>query len=328
MLSLVVAKPRVCRQASHSGVVTSVAFSPDGSLLASGSWDGTIKIWDIRDGKLKLKRTLGGAWDEVEAVAFSPDGRSIAGLGAGFDSAPYSIVALWPLDQSRGRILIREEGKIDALAFAPDGTTLATGDGDRRAVTLWDIPTGKRRAELPGHCGPIWSVAYSPDGRALAAACGVVPASVELDGSRRPAGDVRLWNLSEAEPKPRARLISHEYGVVSVAFSPDGGKLASGGFDRAVKLWNAETGLEQATLLGHEGWVSAVAFSPDGSVLASGSHDQTIKLWDAATGYELAGLSGHLGNVYSLAFSPDGSTLASGSLDATVRLWDAARALD
>src|SRR3954452_25347692 len=88
-------KSRAGRRASHSNVVTSVAFSPDGLTLASGSWDGTVKLWDVRDGRLKLRRTLGGEWDEVEAVAFAPDGSSIAGLGTGFYRAPYCNVTLW-----------------------------------------------------------------------------------------------------------------------------------------------------------------------------------------------------------------------------------------
>src|SRR4051794_40815115 len=169
-------KPRTGRQASHSNVVTSVAFSPDGQTLASGSWDGTIKLWDARAGRLKLKRTLRGEWDEVEAVAFAPDGSAVAGLGTGFDGAPFGAVTLWALGGGRGRPLVRKGGKLDAIAFSPDGLTLATASGDSRAVTLRDAATGRERASLAGHQGPIRSVAFSPDGRRLAAASGRVPA--------------------------------------------------------------------------------------------------------------------------------------------------------
>jgi WD40 repeat protein len=203
---------------------------------------------------------------------------------------------------------------------------LATASGNCRAVTLWDVATGKMRASLPDHRGPTWSVAFSPDGTLLAVASGVVPAMAEPAGNSQ-LGEIRLWDLSGRRPRPRASLVGHEYGIASVAFSPDGTDLASGGFDRAVKLWGVAAGREWATLDGHEGWVAAVAFSPDGSLLATGSHDHTIKLWDAATGRELTTLRGHTGNVYTVAFSPDGSLLASGSLDGTVRLWDVAQVL-
>lgn len=225
-----------------------------------------------------------------------------------------------------GRPLIQESGKLDAIAFSPDGLTLATSSGDCRAVTLRDVATGRVRARLPDHRGPVWSVTFSPDGGLLAAASGTVPAVAEPAGDGE-VGEIRLWDLSGRKPRPRASLVGHGYGVVSAAFSPDGTTLASGGFDRAVKLWDVADGRERATLDGHDGWVVSAAFSPCGDVLATGSHDQTVKLWDAATGRNLATLRGHTGNVYCVAFSPDGSLLASGSLDRTVRVWDTAREL-
>jgi WD40 repeat protein len=218
--------------------------------------------------------------------------------------------------------LIRENGKLDAIAFSPDGSTLATASGDSRSVTLWDVASGEARATLADHRGPIWSVAFSPDGKTLAAASGKVPAVAQAADAGQ-FGEIKLGDLSRRVPKPRVSLGGHGCGIAAVAFSPDGMTLASGGFDRSVKLWNVATGQEWAALAEHEGWVAAVAFSPDGKTLATGSHDHSVKLWDAVTGYELTTLRGHTGNVYSVAFSPDGAMLASGSLDGSVRIWEA-----
>lgn len=317
--------PRPLRRASHGNVVTSVAFAPDGTTLASGSWDGTIKLWDVRESRLAPRRTLRGDWDEVDAVAFAPDG-SVAGLGTGWDGAPFGAVTVWAPGASRGLPLLRVADKLDAIAFSPDGATLATASADSRRVTLWDVATGEQRATLRDHRGPVWSVAFAPDGTTLAAVSGTVPAIAEREGVPQ-LGAIRLWDLSGPEPQIRMDLSGHAYGILSVAFSPDGTTLASGGFDGVATLWDVSEGRDRATLEGHGAWVAAVAFSPDGSVLATGSHDQTIRLWDTATGQVIATLEGHTGNVYSVAFSPDGALLASASLDGSVKLWDAAAVL-
>ena len=126
------------------------------------------------------------------------------------------------------------------------------------------------------------------------------------------------------EPKIRARLTGHTQGVLSVAFSPDSRMVASGSWDKTIKLWEVATGKERATLAGHTNEVASVAFSPNGKLLASGSFDKTIKLWDVATGKEYVNLEGHAGVVRSVAFSPANQMVASGGYDKTIKLWDVA----
>ncbi|AMV35831.1 WD40 repeat domain-containing protein [Planctomyces sp. SH-PL62] len=315
-------KPMRGGLAKHSDVVTSVAFSPDGRSLVSGGWDGLVKIWELREGEAapKLMRAVRGKWDEVEAVAFSPDGRTIAGLGAGWDGLPFGAVTLWEADAKRSRRLLRVSGKLDAMAFSPDGLTLATSGGEDRTVTLWNVSDGAERVSLPEHAAPVWSVAYSPDGRLLAAGSGVVPAMADPAAEDR-RGEVKLWDVTSPTPTCAHRLVGHDYGVAATTFSPIAPLLATGGFDRMIRLWDVERGVCLNDFAGHAGWVAALAFSPTEPLLASGSHDRTIRLWDLETGRCRTVLEGHAGNVYSVAFSPDGRTLASGSLDGSVRLW-------
>ncbi|MBC5797544.1 trypsin-like peptidase domain-containing protein [Sphaerospermopsis sp. LEGE 00249] len=281
----------------HSSLVRSVAFSPDGQTLASGSYDNTIKLWDVATGKSIA--TLTGHSYLVNSVAFSPDGKTLAS-GSGDDT-----IKLW--DVATGKSIATLTGHsewVNSVAFSPDGKTLASGSLDN-TIKLWDVATGKSIATLTGHSSRVISVAFSPDGKTLA--------SGSFDNT------IKLWDVPTG--KSIATLTGHSDGVSSVAFSPDGKTLASGSFDNTIKLWDVATGREIATLTGHSTLVISVAFSPDGKTLAFGSHDNTIKLWDVATGKSIATLTGHSESVYSVAFSPDGKTLVSGSGDGTIKIW-------
>jgi WD40 repeat protein len=243
--------------------VDTVAFSPDGTKLASGSRDGRVLIWDAVTGR-QITRLQVGKW-EAKAV-FSPDGKLLAAA-----SRDGNIV-LWDAVKAEEirRFPPSSEG-VMSVAISPAGKWLATGHIDDRKegtddlLRLWDVAAGKEVRRL---AGPkelmIRSVAFSPDGRLLAA--------VEWSGC------IRVWD--PASGKPLCRLGERDGKVHYVAFSPDGRMLASTGWDEKVRLWEVATGCERRRFRGHRGCAEGVAFSPDGKTLATGGWDTTVLLWD------------------------------------------------
>ena len=290
----------------QSAAMWSVAFSPDGAHLASGSADHTIRLWDLETGQ--LLDTLEGHTAAVLSVAFSPDGTRLAS-GSGAGPLLQATIIVW--DATTGQELQRLEGHLNfvfSVAFSPTGDTLASGGFDQ-TIRLWNLEMGQPLGEpLEGHTSAVLSVAFSPDGARLA--------SGSFDQT------IRLWDLETGQPLSQP-LKGYAAAVWSVAFSPTGDTLASGSQDRTIRLWDLETAQPLSQLLEeHTRAVQSVAFSPTGDTLASGSVDRTIRLWDATTGQELQRLEGHTRAVRSVAFSPDGARLASGSADHTIRLWD------
>ena len=269
-------------------------------MLASASWDQTVRLWNVNTGR--LQRTLTEHTNEVLSVAFSPDGQTLA--SADWDG----IIVLW--DPNNGKIkrtLSGHAGGVASVAFSPDGHILASGSADR-TIRLWNTTTWKLERTLTGHTHVVDSVAFSSDGDMLAS------------GSRDTT--IRLWNPRNGEHKKT--LTGHTSDVLRMMFSPDDTTLASGSQDDTVRLWNPKNGKLKTTLTGHSGGKKPVAFSPDGAMLLIGG--RRISVWDTQKGeYGKASLTGDIGGTLSIAFSPDGQMVASGSEDNKVRLWGSIR---
>ncbi len=274
----------------------SVAFAPDGRILASAAESGVLRLWDVASGREIAK--LRGHHDRIWSLTFSPDGRIVASAGAD------GTVRLWDVSSKSEIATLRgHQGWVLEVAFSPDGRSLASAGTDY-AVRLWDVMSRRETAKFQTNQSFTSAVIFSPDGRLIATA--------GSDG-------VQLRNVTSG--RETATFRGHEGRVESLAFAADGRILASAGGDGTVRLWDVSTGRESFTLR-QIGRISTVAFSPDCGVLASTGYDGAVRLWDPRTGRETAVLHGHQSEVYSVAFAPDGHILASAGADGSVRLWD------
>jgi len=282
----------------HSSSVCSVAISPEEDCIASGSFDKTVKLWDIQTGE--LLHTLIKHTKPVLSVVFRPDGKILA------SGSVDDTIELWHWQSGfvSCTIAAYSDARVSiCLAISPDGQFLASGS-DGQMIKVWQIDTG-RLCHTFHHSRGINSVTFSPDGRLLA--------SGSSDNT------VKLWRMDNGELVNT--FIDHERDVNSVAIDPQGRLLASGSSDTTIKLWHLGNGNLLATLRGHGDWVRTVRFSANGRILVSGSADATIKLWDLHGGKVAATLAGHTSDVNSIALSQDGQMIVSGSRDGQIKIW-------
>jgi WD40 repeat protein len=274
--------------------VCSVAFSPDGKQIASGSMDAQVRVWDVAGLVQRYAFAAGG--ERSCGVAFSPDGKLLAAAGEG-------PVTLHDATDGSQVGAFGNQDTVFGVAFSPDGRSLVTGGADT-SVKVWDV--GQRGLSLTLCQGQAIAraVAYAPDGKTVASGC--------RDGV------VRIWHVPEGTV---ALEMSHPEAVLAIAYSPDSRLLATGGQDRAIHVWELGTGRKLYTLSRHTDWIMALAFSPDGDLIASGSRDGTVRLWRVANGEQVRVMGDENDSVRSLAFSPDGTLLAAGGDDGTLRLW-------
>ncbi len=279
----------------HTEPVTSVVFSPDGTQIASGSLDGSVRVWSASTGKQIRRVNFGDVLSaSIKSVVFSPNG---AHLAVAWNASSISLYGLSLFDASRGSWVPdfsdpRGESFFQSVAFSPDGSLLVSGSWDSDAnIVLWDAATGEMIRQFSQSGYHVNSVVFSPDGTLIASGGGLT------------SGIINVRNLSTDVVR---RFRGHTYGVESIAFSPDGTILASSSpfNDETIRLWDMSTGQELRSISGS---YYCLAFSPDGTILASGSSDTV--LWDVSTGEEIRRFDGSAYTVNSVAFSPDGAKL-------------------
>jgi len=283
----------------HTQIIYMIALSPNGEVLASGSDDKTIKIWDVEDGKEII--TLTGHTNSIYGVTFSPDGKLLASCSQD------KTIKIWRMKDGKNiRTLTPHANSIYSLTFSPNGEFLASSSWDG-SIKISRVKDGQEIRAIAAHQSLVYCVVFSPDGELLA--------SSSLDKT------IKIWRVKDGQLM--RTLTSHLDWVRCVAFSPDGEFLASGSHDHSIKVWWVKNGQEILTFKGHSWYVDCLAFSPDGEYIISGSN-QTIKLWRVKDAQEICTLNEHTNSVYAIAFSPDGETFASGSSDKTIKIWGSA----
>ncbi len=277
---------------SHQEAVYNVCFSPDGQIIATAGYDGTVQLWNLFGQQLAgWKGHQGIIYD----VCFSPNGQLIATAGKDGKARLWNFL---------GQQIVQLNGHqnwVLSVSFSPNGQQILTSGGGGIAI-LWNLK-GKKIAQFNGHQGSVWSATFSPNAQMIATASD--------------DGTARLWNLSGQQI---ARFDGHHNEVWCISFSPNGRLLATAGADGTARVWNL-SGQQLAQLNGHENWVRCVTFTPDGQCLATAGYDGTARLW-SLSGQQFAQLNGHIGAILGMSFSADGQHLVTAGGDGMARLWN------
>jgi WD40 repeat protein len=321
----------------HKTGLWGVEFSPDGSLIATCSIDGTLKIWDAHSRQLirsidadqlpinqRVLESVGIPRLPIMCLAFSPDGKLIATgsfypqpkfnprnlLDIKVDRDSPGLVRIWNVASGENISSFQDQkGVVLSLTFSPDGWQIASSSiSPDNSFVVWDVKTNQVIKRVLGHKSQIHRLRYSPDSSVLA--------SGDTDGI------VKLWD--GASFKEVLSIPAHSAApVTGISFSPSGSCFATAGEDGVIRVWETASGKIRLELEGHAGAAFDVRYSPNGQRLASAGFDKTVRLWDAATGNPKITLRGHHELVWNIAFSPDGQKLVSASFDNTARIWDA-----
>jgi WD40 repeat protein/basic membrane lipoprotein Med (substrate-binding protein (PBP1-ABC) superfamily)/DNA-binding SARP family transcriptional activator len=283
----------------HDDQIYGVAYSPDGSLVASASQDGTARVWDANTGE--QIRVLSGHGDAVKDVSFDPAGEVLATGGND------GMVTIWDLSSGEEvRQLSGHTHWVERVLFSPNGERIAAMGSVDGTTLIWDAASGENLHTLTGHSAWGIGLAFNPDGSRLV--------TTSADGT------AIVWDANTGVQLQV--LTGHQGWVTNADFSPDGDRLVTCGEDGTTKIWDTQSWEELYTLAGHSDLVMGCIFSPDGKRLATSSWDGTAMLWNLASQEALLTLGGHSGKVFGVAFSPDGTRLATGGEDGTVRLWN------
>ena len=279
-------------------VIDAIALSKDGSMICSGSHDKTIRVFDRNYGN--LLKTFEGHKKEVKSVAFSPDRKLIA--SASFDN----MVIIWDVENGICKNLFPHKSFVNSVTFSPDGKIIASGSLDK-TIKLWDVEKEKLLKTLNEPEEKQFSfVCFSPDG-------------ISLASSSEKQKCFRIWNIQSGKME---KVSCHSNDILSMAYSLDGTKFATGSADQNIILWNVKNSYSKITPLSNNTAVNCLSFSNEGKLLLSGGNDYTIKIWDIETGSMLKFLEGHNGGVTGVALTEDNQTIISCSTDKTVRIWE------